>query len=219
MTDEKGFRPTQYMTKLKGKDYLEVKWRLLWLRTEHPEAIITTEMIKADEAFALFKATVEIPSGGLATGWGSETKADFNDFIEKAETKAIGRSLAALGSGTQFCEDHDFGGTDGKAVDSPVQKPAERPAAPAGRSASAQPQDAPGQEEARRQEWIKVEALLDEQHANRPEFLSWFKSTYKVDYDDATLGHLVNARVKLAELAKLKEARAKAGNGKGVSGA
>ena len=30
-------------------EYLEVKWRLLWLRTEHPEAIIETELVKLEE--------------------------------------------------------------------------------------------------------------------------------------------------------------------------
>ncbi|HKG29607.1 MAG TPA: hypothetical protein VKB01_10775, partial [Thermomicrobiales bacterium] len=37
-----------------------------------------------------------------ATGYGSETASDFPDFIEKAETKAIGRALNALGYGAQF---------------------------------------------------------------------------------------------------------------------
>jgi hypothetical protein len=33
---------------------------------------------------------------------------DFHDYIEAAETKALGRALAALGYGTQFCQDFDF---------------------------------------------------------------------------------------------------------------
>jgi hypothetical protein len=51
---------------------------------------------------AIFKATVTVPTGGKATGYGSETASDFPDFIEKAETKAIGRALNALGYGAQF---------------------------------------------------------------------------------------------------------------------
>ena len=43
---EKSFRAGRYMTKVDGKDYLEVKWRVLWLRTEHPDAIIATELEK-----------------------------------------------------------------------------------------------------------------------------------------------------------------------------
>lgn len=105
---EKGFKPSKYLTKLGGRDYLEVKWRLLWLRTEHPDAVITTELMKHEAGMALFKAKITLLSGGEATGWGSETITDFGDYIEKAETKALGRACAALGYGTQFCGDFDF---------------------------------------------------------------------------------------------------------------
>lgn len=104
----KTFDASKYLTDLNGKDYLEVKWRLLWLRTEHPDAVIETELVKHESGLALFRARVAVPGGGEATGWGSETAEDFGDFIEKAETKALGRALAALGYGTQFCEDFDF---------------------------------------------------------------------------------------------------------------
>ena len=124
------FDASKYLRKLNGKDYLEVKWRLLWLRTEHADAVITTHLAKyepdgpAGPALALFRAEVALPGGGQATGWGSETSSDFIDYIEKAETKALGRALAALGYGTQFCEDFDFSG-DGapRVVDAPVRSP------------------------------------------------------------------------------------------------
>jgi hypothetical protein len=132
ITHAKPFDASRYLTKLKGKDYLEVKWRLLWLRTEHPEATINTELVKLEDGFAMFKATVRIPAGGEATGWGTETASDFGDFIEKAETKALGRALAALGFGTQFCEDFAFDDDGrGAVVDSPVQRPAPAPTKPA----------------------------------------------------------------------------------------
>ncbi len=121
---DRPFDPSKYLRKLGSKDYLEVKWRLLWLRTEHPDAVMRTELARLEDGFALFKAHVAIPGGGEATGWGSETRQDFFDFIEKAETKALGRALAALGYGTQFCEDFDFAaGSAGNAhvVDSPVE--------------------------------------------------------------------------------------------------
>jgi hypothetical protein len=129
------FDASKYLRKLNGKDYLEVKWRLLWVRTEHPDALITTHLAKhepdgpAGPALALFRAEVTLPGGGQASGWGSETSSDFADYIEKAETKALGRALAALGYGTQFCEDFDFSG-EGVAVgaaphvvDAPVRRP------------------------------------------------------------------------------------------------
>lgn len=108
MSAGKHFEAGKYLTNLNGRDYLEVKWRLLWLRTEHPDAVMETELVSHEADLALFRARVSIPDGGTATGWGSETSNDFRDYIEKAETKALGRALAALGYGTQFCEDYDF---------------------------------------------------------------------------------------------------------------
>lgn len=114
------FDPNRYLTKVSGSDYLEVKWRLLWLRTEHPDAEIETELTTYDGANAVFRARVSIPGGGSATGWGTEQYNDFRDFVEKAETKALGRALAALGFGTQFCSDFDFGSDENRVVDSPI---------------------------------------------------------------------------------------------------
>jgi uncharacterized protein YbdZ (MbtH family) len=120
------FDPTQYLSNFDGREYLEVKWRLLWLRSEYPDARMTTEIVQHNEegGFALFRAEVEIPGGGKATGWGSETVRDFHDYIEAAETKALGRALAALGYGTQFCQDFDFSGNarpgTNQVVDAPV---------------------------------------------------------------------------------------------------
>ncbi len=65
------------------------------------------------------KATVVLSTGAEASGYGSETLDDWKDYIEKAETKAIGRALAALGLGTQFCSDFEFGEPE-KVVDAPV---------------------------------------------------------------------------------------------------
>jgi hypothetical protein len=124
-----GFDPSRYLTKIDGRDYLEVKWRLLWLRTEYPAARISTELVKFEDGFALFRAEATLPSGASATGWGSETIHDFADYIEAAETKAIGRALAGLGFGTQFCRDFDFAGEAraelprAQVVDAPVAAP------------------------------------------------------------------------------------------------
>lgn len=114
------FNPADHLMKLKGKDYLEVKWRLVWLREEHPDAIVTTEHIDLQDNRAVFRATISLPNGGGATGYGSETQKDFGDFLEKAETKAVGRALAALGYGTQFAPELEEGE---RVVDSPVQRP------------------------------------------------------------------------------------------------
>jgi hypothetical protein len=115
------FDPTPHVMKVKGGQlYLPVKYRLMWLREEHPEAEIDTEMVHLDteKQLAVFRARVTVPGRGLATGYGSETERDFPaGWVEKAETKAVGRALAALGFGTQFAVDLDEGE---RVVDSPV---------------------------------------------------------------------------------------------------
>lgn len=129
------FNPGRYVKNIKDSRkpdapdrwYLEVKYRLLWFRTEHPGGNIETTLHTLTDTFALFRASASIPGGGSATGWGSETRSDWGDFIEKAETKALGRALAALGYGTQFCDDYDFSIANpvntGRVVDSPVDAP------------------------------------------------------------------------------------------------
>jgi hypothetical protein len=85
-------------------EYLEVKWRLVWFREKYPHGrILTEEMcIDLDQGYARFRATVEDGEGGKATGTGTELRKSFEDYVEKAETRSIGRALAALGIGTQF---------------------------------------------------------------------------------------------------------------------
>jgi hypothetical protein len=126
------FEPARYLTRVNGSDYLEVKWRLVWLRAQHPDATVETELISHLDNTAIFRAQIAIPGGGSSTGWGSETAGDFRDYLEKAETKAIGRALAALGFGTQFCPDFEFGAAVGRVVDAPVKVASRgRAAAPA----------------------------------------------------------------------------------------
>ncbi|MBA3450827.1 MAG: hypothetical protein H0T18_06420 [Chloroflexia bacterium] len=115
------FEPARYLTRVNGSEYLEVKWRLVWLRDRHPDAMVETELMSHVENTAIFRAQITVPNGGSSTGWGSETAGDFRDYLEKAETKAIGRALAALGFGTQFCPDFEFGAAVGRVVDAPVK--------------------------------------------------------------------------------------------------
>ena len=69
---------------------------------------------------AVFFARITDGKGGSATGTKSETAASFPDYIEKAETGAIGRALAGLGYGTQFAPELD---EENRIVDSPVNRP------------------------------------------------------------------------------------------------
>src|SRR5690606_8963192 len=120
MAEKTAFEPGKYITKVNGADYLEVKWRLVWFRDVNPGGVIETELVSHEGDTASFRARVSTPEGASATGWGSENAADFRDYLEKAETKALGRALAALGYGTQFCPDYEFGAAQSRIVDSPI---------------------------------------------------------------------------------------------------
>lgn len=91
---------------LKGKPYLQVAHRIVWFREENPDGVIFTEMVNLSENKAVVKATIQQIRNNayitLATAHKSETEDGFPDFVEKAETGAIGRALALCGYGTQF---------------------------------------------------------------------------------------------------------------------
>lgn len=127
------FNPREHMMKLKGKDYLEVKWRLVWFREDHPDFGIHTHLVEFDDKHAVFRAEITDAEGRpLSSGTGSESIKDFGDYIEKAETKAVGRALAMLGYGTQFDPNLEEGA---RIVDAPVDFALQK-AAPAVRMAT-----------------------------------------------------------------------------------
>lgn len=116
--EKTNFKPEDHLMKLKGKDYLEVKFRIKWFRGDYKEGDIKTErlFVNWQDGIAEFKADIFTSEGKhLGTGHGHETKAAFHDFYEKAETIAIGRALAASGYGTVNCNDMD----EGRIVDGP----------------------------------------------------------------------------------------------------
>lgn len=113
------------LMQIKGKDYLNVAYRIQWLSDDVPEYTIKTEFLKLDETIAVARATVTILGAESevcrsSTATKSETPQGFADYIEKAETSAIGRALAMLGFGTQFAlADLDEGE---RLADSPLQE-------------------------------------------------------------------------------------------------
>lgn len=95
---------------LKGKSYLQVAHRILWFREEKPTWTIETSITSITEKLAVMKASIKDESGRLiATAHKSETPQGFADYLEKAETGAIGRALALCGYGTQFTDDLEEG--------------------------------------------------------------------------------------------------------------
>lgn len=148
--NQTSFNPNEHMRQIKGQngqpqDYLDVKWRLVWFRSECPDGIIETEELAYDldreveaegyawneekrrsekitkraHGYARYRAVAKNGTGGIGTGTKSENAASFADFGEKAETGAIGRALAALGYGTQFAPELD---EEHRIVDSPVER-------------------------------------------------------------------------------------------------
>jgi len=111
------------LTNLKGKDYLMVGYRLQWFNEEVENFDIETNFLEITEDHTIARSIVTILDKDnkvikRASATKRETKKDFPDHTEKAETSSIGRALAMLGFGTQFAlADLDEGD---RIVDSPV---------------------------------------------------------------------------------------------------
>lgn len=110
---------------LKGKPYLQVAYRIVWFREENPKGNINTYPVEITTEYAIFAATVTDGEGKLlSSGHKREAKGDFGDYVEKAETGAIGRALGAAGYGTQFEPGFDEGD---RLADSPMEVPTKTP--------------------------------------------------------------------------------------------
>ena len=113
------FDPKSKISNLRGKEYLEVKWRLVWFRDDRKDGSILTVVVSTSPL--MVKATITDGDKILATGYGSAQVKQGAVWagreIEKAETAAIGRALAHAGYGTQFT-DEDEGDN---LADSPIE--------------------------------------------------------------------------------------------------
>lgn len=110
-----------------GKKYLPVAPRVKMFRDEHPGGRIDATIVELDRErkFCLCEASIFLADGQLlAKAHGSEDAADFADYIEKAETKAVGRALSLAGFGTLAASDIE----EGSVADTPQEQA--RPAQP-----------------------------------------------------------------------------------------
>lgn len=127
------YHPEQHLSRARKSsakdDYLNVAQRLVWFIREQRQMIaagaatgpfvIKTRVLELDseKGFCTCEATIRDCLGNEASDIGTETKADFQDYAEKAATKAKGRALASLGYGTQFAPELDEGE---RIVDTPI---------------------------------------------------------------------------------------------------
>ncbi len=105
---QSSFDPQNHLRQLEdGRDYLDLKWRLLWLRSREPDASIETQVVPADEDEIVCRATISLRSGASVTGHGSARRSDDDLAVELAENRALTRALAALGYGTEYLDDDE----------------------------------------------------------------------------------------------------------------
>jgi len=116
---------------LKGKPYLQVAHRLVWFIEENDSYDFQSEIIHLDmehgevvvkSVVSVFDSQGKIIKRAIATK--CETRDNFADFIEKAETGALGRALAMLAYGTQFTGEEFNEGE--RLADSPIDQPSNR---------------------------------------------------------------------------------------------
>lgn len=139
-TNGSTFDPMKYMLKLpKNKkvnlpngqvkwekseaEYLPVAARIAWFRREHPDWSIITKVEELANKGVVMKAVIKNVEGRIiATARKKETEIGFPDYIEKAETGAIGRALAMCGYGTLQAPEFD---ENERLADAPLEKAAD----------------------------------------------------------------------------------------------
>ena len=101
-------------------DYLPVAARIAWFRREHPDWSIITKTVQLANKAVVMKAIIRDANGRIiATARKKETEVGFGDYIEKAETGAVGRALAMCGYGTLQAPEFD---EEERLADSPIEK-------------------------------------------------------------------------------------------------
>lgn len=86
---------------LKGKEYVQVKERVIYFNENHPNGAIKTKIIESSGGVVTFKATIYpdiATKDRFFTGHSFGTLKEVKAF-EKLESVAVGRALALMGIG------------------------------------------------------------------------------------------------------------------------
>ena len=102
------FKPQDHVRELEdGRDYLDLKWRLVWLRSREPEAMIETQVVPSEDDEVVCRASITLRSGASVTSHGSANRSDDGSAVERSEDRALARALASLGYGAEYLENDD----------------------------------------------------------------------------------------------------------------
>ena len=112
-----GFEPKNYLRTEEDEEgirfYLDTKYRILWYRLKCPEGKVHKIPKVLNKEYATFEVRVyahkddafdNFLANGFASRYKDETKEFGLNFVEAAETAALGRALKDAGFGTQFCD-------------------------------------------------------------------------------------------------------------------
>lgn len=152
MTEKYTPRADDYIRVQGNRQYLPVPNRVQWFRGEHPSWTIDTDVIRLEweAGYVVMRAEVRNDEGRvIAAGTKTETRKGFADFVEKAETGAVGRALARAGYGTEDALDLE----GDRYADAPIEQPGH------GGGSPSSPRRAPAQNQYRRGE---LAALMKE---------------------------------------------------------
>jgi hypothetical protein len=113
--------------------------RLMWLRREHPEADVSTDVVAIEDNMVVIRAAISLETGAAGSGISAAHLTDereWTDVVERTETIAIARALDTLGYVLEASVTRD-----------PVQTaPPARPAQPEAEPAPPQAEPAPATE-------------------------------------------------------------------------
>lgn len=133
---------------LRGKPYLQIAHRLVWLTEKYDHYTIDSQFLKLEDDHSICRSCINVydADGKLvrsSVGTKKETQKDFPDFVEKSETGSIGRALASIGIGTQFCTQDMEEGMRLADAPIPIAQKTSKVAKPAAKAEKPAPADIP----------------------------------------------------------------------------